>query len=97
MNVEMPAGCNIINSASSFYNYSNSNRTRRLYYIYDGEAIMASESTSTNPYNYTGTCLSTGDIVYKPELRIYLPVISFCIICAAMALAYWVVIRRFIK
>lgn len=98
MNVELPTtGCNIINSSTSFYNYTNNNRTRTLYYIYDGKAIKSSETTNTYGWDVTGTCLNNGDIIYKPELKIYFPLISFCVVCAAFLLAYKIVLWRFIK
>lgn len=97
MNVELPSGCNIINSATSFYNYTNSNRTRSLYYIYEGKAILSNSTTSTNAYTYTGTCLTTGDLKYKPELEVYLPVISFMLICMGLMLIYWAIFRRFTR
>lgn len=78
MNVEMPStGCNIINNSTSFYNYSDDLRTRESYIIYDGKAILQSRTTSQYGYTYTGDCLSTGDLVYKPELKgVIFPVIS---------------------
>lgn len=70
MNVELPTtGCNIISSATSFYNYSDDLRTRQTYIIYDGKAIKQSESYSQYGYSYSGDCLSTGDLVYKPEVK----------------------------
>lgn len=70
MNVELPtSGCNIINSATSFYNYSTDLRTRTTYIIYDGKAIKQAENYSQYGYSYTGDCLSTGDLVYKPEVK----------------------------
>ena len=69
MDVVLPAeGCNIINSSTTFYNYSNNDRTRTSYVIYDGVAYVQSVSTNNLGYNYTGTCLVTGDLVYKPEI-----------------------------
>lgn len=97
MNVDLPNGCNIINSATSFYNYTNNNRTRALYYIYEGKAFKANEITNNYGFDYTGTCLSTGSLIYKPELKIYFPVIAFIIICGAFLLAYKIVLWRFIK
>lgn len=98
MNVDLPTtGCNILISNTSFYNYSPDRRTRQRYYIYDGVAHLESSISSTYGYDYTGTCLNTGDLVYRPELKIYFPVIAFIIICAAILLAYKIVIWRFIK
>lgn len=98
MNVDLPtAGCNIINSSTSFYNYSSDSKTRQNYVIYEGKAILQSSTYNQYGYSYSGTCLHTGDLVYKPELQIYLPVISFCLIASAFYLAYKVVLWRFIK
>lgn len=70
MNVELPStGCNIINSSTSFYNYHSDGRTRDTYIIYDGKAILQSTSTSQYGYSYSGDCLTTGDLVYKPEVK----------------------------
>lgn len=70
MNVELPSeGCNIINSATTFYNYSADSRTRDTYIIYDGKAIKQSSSYNQYGYTYTGECLNTGDLVYKPEVK----------------------------
>lgn len=86
MDVELPSeGCNIINSATSFYNYRNNNRTRSLYYIYDGKARKASENTQQNAYIYTGECLVTGDLVYRPEYKEFImpnvAILIFFMIC----------------
>ena len=98
MDVVLPeTGCNIINSSTSFYNYSPDGRTRKSYIIYDGKAILQSTSTIQYGYTYTGDCLTTGDLIYKPEIEIYFPVIAFILICAAILLAYKIVLWRFIK
>lgn len=77
MNVDLPTtGCNIINSSTSFYNYSDDYHTRSVYFIYDGKAIKQSENYSQYGYTYTGDCLSTGDLVYKPELTVFFQVFS---------------------
>lgn len=95
MNVELPStGCNIINGATSFYNYSSDGHTRDGYVIYDGEAHLQSSSYSQYGYTYTGTCLVTGDLVYKPELRVYFPVACFCLICFLLIMIYKIFIKR---
>ena len=78
MNVELPTtGCNIINSSTTFYNYSPDGRTRSNYVIYADNAILQSTTTNQYGYTYTGDCLVTGDLVYKPELKgVIFPVIS---------------------
>lgn len=70
MDVELPTeGCNIISSSTSFYNYSTDGRTRDTYIIYDGQAIKQSTSYNQYGYSYTGECLNTGDLVYRPEVK----------------------------
>lgn len=95
MDVTLPdTGCNILISSNSFYNYSSDRRTRQRYYIYDGVAHLESSSNSTYGYDYTGTCLSTGDLVYKPELQVYFPLASFCVICFLLIIIYRIIIKR---
>lgn len=95
MNVELPStGCNIINSATSFYNYSSDSRTREAYIIYDGKAIKQSSTYNQYGYTYSGDCLRTGDLQYKPELTVYFPILSFCIICFLTVIIYKIFIKR---
>lgn len=95
MNVELPStGCNILNSSTTFYNYSSDRRTRQTYVIYDGEAHLISQSTSQYGYDYTGTCMSTGDLVYKPELKIYFPFIASLIFVFSLYVVWRVIGRR---
>lgn len=95
MNVELPStGCNILISATSFYNYSSDSHTREQYYIYDGVAHLQSSNYSQYGYTYTGDCLSTGDLVYKPELQVYFPVLQFILTCFILLIVYRVIIKR---
>lgn len=96
MNIDLPStGCNIINSSTSFYNYSSDLRTRSLYYIYDGKAILSSSTTSTYPYSPTGTCLVTGDLVYKPEFQdVFFPALAFMFVVFSFLLIYKIFIKR---
>lgn len=95
MNVELPTtGCNIINSSTTFYNYSPDARTRTTYVIYDGQATVQSVNTSQYGYSYTGDCLKTGDLVYKPELQVWFPTACFCIICFILILIYRIFLKR---
>lgn len=95
MDVELPdTGCNIISSATAFYNYSPDSRTRDTYVIYEGKAFLQSSSYSQYGYTYTGTCLHTGDLVFKPESTVYFPVLSFAIICFILIFIYNVIIKR---
>lgn len=101
MNVDLPStGCNILNSSTSFYNYSPDNHTRSLYYIYEGKALKSSETYNQYGYTYTGTCLKTGDLVYKPELNFYeqtvatlFAIIIFYIVAVVFLRKWWRVLR----
>lgn len=95
MDVVLPdTGCNVLISSTSFYNYSADSKTREQYYIYDGSAHKQSSSYNQYGYTYTGDCLSTGDLVYKPELQVYFPVINFCFFCFVLLVLYRVIIKR---
>lgn len=95
MDVVLPStGCNIINSATSFYNYSPDSRTRETYFIYEGKALLQSTTTNQYGYTYTGDCLNTGDLIYKPEISVYFPVIAFLICCSILLFIYNVFIKR---
>ena len=70
MDVTLPdSGCNIIQSDNLVYNYSTDLHTRKEYVIYDGVAKLRNESYSQYGYSYSGECLNTGDLVYKPEIK----------------------------
>lgn len=95
MDVVLPStGCNILISSSSFYNYSNDLRTREQYYIYEGVAHLQSSSYSQYGYTYTGECLNTGSLVYKPELKVFFPVVQFVIISFVLILIYKILLKR---
>lgn len=95
MYVVLPeTGCNILSSNSSFYNYSPDGRTRTTYIIYDGTAHPTAVNTSQMGYTYTGTCMVTGDLVYKPELDVYFPIIAFCITCFITIVIYHILVKR---
>lgn len=95
MDVELPStGCNIINSSTSFYNYSPDSKTRETYVIYDGKALKQSSTYNQYGYTYSGDCLITGDIVYRPEIGIYFPILSFFIICSILLFIYHIIIKR---
>ena len=95
MNVDLPStGCNIINSSTSFYNYSSDSHTRVNYIIYDGKAVKQSESYSQTGYIYTGDCLSTGDLVYKPELAVFFQYFSIVLTVVIFAIISKVLLRK---
>lgn len=96
MDVVLPAeGCNIINSSTSFYNYSQDSRTRQTYVIYEGKAIKQSEMYNQYGYTYTGTCLQTGDLVYKPELTFYFNLAGFALTAFLLILISRLFVRKF--
>lgn len=89
MDVKLPeTGCNILNSSTSFYNYSPDNRTRETYIIYDGQPKLVAETYNQYGYTYTGTCLKTGDITYRPELKVWFPIISVILFFAICKIAF---------
>ena len=95
MYVDLPAtGCNIINSSTSFYNYSTDLHTRTSYVIYEGVAYKQSEQTNQYGYTYTGDCLTTGDMVYKPELQFYYQIASVAFIVAILILISQLFVRK---
>lgn len=95
MNVDLPdTGCNIIASSTSFYNYSSDSRTRETYVIYDGVAHLQNSVYSQYGYTYSGTCLIDGDLVYKPEIQVYFPILAFCFVCAVTYFIYNLIIKR---
>lgn len=95
MDVNLPTtGCNILNSANSFYNYSNGNRTRATYYIYEGVAHLQSTTTSTTAYTVTGTCLNTGDLVYRPEIGVHFEFMSIVAVALILMLIYHLIFKR---
>ena len=70
MDIELPTtGCNILQSSTTFYHYSSDNLTRETYIIFDGVAHLQRTETTQYPYAHSGTCLTTGDLVYKPEYK----------------------------
>lgn len=80
MNVDVPdSGCNIIQSDNLLYNYSNNNRTRTEYTIYEGQLYKRAETTNNVGYTISGTCVNDGDIVYQPVLKVWFPIISFLV------------------
>lgn len=95
MYVELPAaGCNIVNSATTIYNYSPDSHTRTTYVLIDGKLYKQSESYSQMGYTYSGTCLSTGDLQYRPEIKIYFEAISFALCFIIGWLLFRLIIRR---
>ena len=96
MNVELPSsGCNIINSSTTFYNYSADSKTRESYVIYEGKAFLQSSSYNQYGYSYSGTCLVTGDLVYQPQLKeVFFPILSIGCFLFILWVAYTITLKR---
>ena len=95
MYVDLPTtGCNILTSATSLYNYSADGRTRQTFVLLDGNIYKTAETYNQYGYTYTGTCLQTGDLVYKPEVKIYFEALAFVLCFVIGVLLYSLIIRR---
>lgn len=92
MEVEIPSdGCFIASGSNTFQHYLNNQRI--TYYLYDGKLVRGSSSNYNNlPTGYH--CLSTGDVVYKPEVTVYFPFMAFALIAFAGILLFNLVIKR---
>lgn len=95
MEVELPVnGCSVLTSPNTLYNYHHNIRT--LYYIYDGKLVKSSTSTySSLPIN--SVCLSQGDLVYRPEVKIHFYFMSFCLVAFAGILLFNIIIKNLWK
>lgn len=82
--IELPhSGCNVY-YGTYIDNYHNNTRTR--YYLNETKLIKSTTSTYSHmPDGYT--CISQGDLVYKPETEIYFYVISIIFAIAIFLLA----------
>lgn len=97
MIVQLPStGCNILANDNTLYNYPNNN-LRYTYTLYDGQLFLRESGSSTYGYNYTGTCLSTGDVVYKPEYDVVFQFFSFFLVAFAFILLYLILFKRFLR
>ena len=99
MNVELPStGCNILNSSTTFYNYSTDRHTRSTYILYDGKAYLQSSVSNQYGYDYSGQCLTTGDLVYKPEYKEFLlPLTALVSFILILGLVYKIFIRGLMR
>lgn len=95
MDISLPTnGCNISQSNGYIDHYYNGTRTR--YLINENQLVRTYTQTYTSqPTGYT--CLHTGDIIYKPELSIYFPVIAGGLILIATAIIFKIIIGRLLK
>lgn len=95
MYVELPStGCNIINSATSLYNYSPDSKTRTTFILIDGNLYKQSETYNQYGYTYTGACLNTGDLTYKPEVRLYFEFIAAIVVGIIFYLLFNLIIKK---
>lgn len=95
MDITLPTnGCNISQSSGFIDNYYNGYRTR--YTITENKLIQSYRTTYTSmPTGYT--CLNTGDIIYKPELAIYFPLLAGLMILVAVYIIYKITVGRLLK
>lgn len=78
MDVDLPSdGCNILQSSDLLYNYSDNNQNRREYVIYENTLVLRGTTSSSYGFTHNGTCISS--LTYKPELKVWFPIISFVI------------------
>lgn len=78
MVVDLPSdGCNILQSSDLLYNYSDNNQNRREYVIYENTLVLRGTTSSSYGFTHNGTCISS--LIYKPELKVWFPIISFVI------------------
>lgn len=90
MEIELPkTGCNIV-YGTYVDNYANSQRRR--YYIVNQKLVLNSTSSySSLPTGYQ--CFS-GNLEYKPELKIYLSFLSLALCIFSFICIYKIIIKR---
>lgn len=95
MEIELPStGCNIF-YGTYVDNYSSDGRTRTRYYLNEGKLVE--NNTSYSQYNSIpsgATCLHTGDLVYKPEMELYVPFLASGLLVFVLILVYKIFIKR---
>lgn len=97
MIVQLPeTGCNIVANDYTIYNYVNNNY-RDTYTLYEGRLFLRESSSSTYGYNYTGTCVSTGDLIYKPEYDVVFQFMAFALVAFTFILIYQILFKRFLR
>lgn len=75
--IELPVGGCSVYHGDYVDHYNNNVRTR---YYFSGNRLVQSTRSSYTRIPDGATCLSQGDLIYKPETEVYFNVIS--IICA---------------
>lgn len=91
MEIQIPTnGCSIFYGSYIDHYY---NGVRRRYYINNEKLVLSNTSSyNTMPSGYT--CLSQGDITYKPENQVWFPALSLALIVFALSLVYKIIIKR---
>ena len=56
---------------------------------------MQSETYNQYGYTYSGSCLHTGDLVYKPELTFYFNLAGFVLVAFLLILISRLFVRKF--
>lgn len=96
MNVELPnTGCNILISNDKLENYSADGAIRSTYIIQNAKLYLS--SVEVGEFQPTGTCLSTGDIEWRPEYKIAAELVSIFLVAFIFWFIYHITLRRFIK
>lgn len=95
MEIELPTtGCSIF-YGSYIDHYTSNGYTRTRYYINEGKLVK--NNTSSSNYNSIpsgATCLQQGDLVYRPELEVYIPFLASSLFIFALILVYKIFIKR---
>lgn len=91
MEIQLPSnGCTIFYGS---YVDHYLNNTRRRYYI-NNDKLVLNNTSSYNSIPSGSNCISTGDLVYKPEMAIEFPFLAFGLIAFAIFMVYKVIIKR---
>lgn len=96
MEITLPTnGCNINQSAGYIDNYYNGTRTR--YLINENKLTPVYRTTYSGGVPQYYSCLVTGDIIYKPEIAIYFPILAGGIIILILAVLFKISIGKLLK
>lgn len=95
MEIELPStGCSIF-YGNYLDHYTSDGRTRTRYYFNEGMLIKNNVTSSNYNSIPTGaTCISTGDLVYKPEMLVYIPFLASSLFIFVLILVYKIFIKR---
>lgn len=96
MEITLPTnGCNISQSAGYIDNYFNGTRTR--YIINENKLTPVYRTTYSGGTPQYYTCLVTGDLIYKPEIAVYFPILAGGMVLVALVVLWKVMLERFFK